>query len=63
MIEFNPTPFGTVHVTALVPTEDVKRTRRSISSQVGRRGLGKRLTITEHCLGTHTRVISIYRKG
>lgn len=63
MIEFNPTPFGTVHVTALVPTEDVKRTRRSIASQVGRRGLGKRLSTAEHRFGAYTRVFAIYRKG
>lgn len=56
-ISFLPTPYGTVHVTA--SGEDTARVRRSIASQVGRRGLGKRLTIREH-RGT---VFAIYRKA
>lgn len=56
-VTFLPTPYGTVHVTA--SGEDTTKIRRSIASQVGRRGLGKRLTIREHA-GT---VFAIYRKA
>jgi len=62
-VTFAPTPFRTVHVTAVVPVQQSARARRSISSQVGRRGLGKRLSIREHVVGDTATVFAIYRKA
>ncbi len=61
-VTFIPTPFRTVHVTATVPAGQTGKARRSIASQVGRRGLGKRLTIREHVIGDQAIVFAVYRK-
>lgn len=61
-ITFAPTPFRTVHVSATVPVSLIPKARRSIASQVGRRGLGKRLTIREHVIGDTAVVFAVYRK-
>lgn len=61
-IDFVPTPFRTVHVTATVPAQQAAKARRSIASQVGRRGYGKRLTVREHVIGDQAVVFAVYRK-
>lgn len=62
-ITFSPTPFGTVHVSAVVPVADIRKARRSIAAQVGRRGLGKRLSVREHTFGQYARIGLVYRKA
>ena len=58
-ITFQPSPFGTVHVTGT--GADPAKVRRSISSQAGKRGLGQRLTLrVDDVTGT---VFAIYRKA
>lgn len=61
-ITFRPTPFGTVHVSATVPVQDVKKARRSIASRVGKKGLGSRIAVREHEFGDNCEVFAIYRK-
>lgn len=62
-VTFSPTPYGTVHVQAVVLATEAAKAKRSIASQVGRRGLGKRLSIREHTFGRYVRIGAIYRKG
>lgn len=62
-ITFAATPFRTVHATAAVPVQQSGKARRSISSQAGRRGLGKRVTVREHVIGDTAFVFAIYRKA
>lgn len=58
-VKFQPSPFGTVHVTGTGGPAD--KVRRSIASQAGRRGLGERLTLrVDDVTGT---VFAIYRKA
>ncbi len=58
-VKFQPSPFGSVHVTGTGDSPD--KLRRSIASQAGRRGLGKRLTLrVDDVTGT---VFAIYRKA
>lgn len=61
-ITFQPTPFGTVRVDLVVPVADVGKVKRSVSSQAGKRHLGKRLSVREHRFGSLVRVGIIYRK-
>jgi hypothetical protein len=61
-IKVSPTPFGTVHVTALIPASQIAKGRRSFASQVGRYGVGKRLSVIEHQTGQWVRIRAIYRK-
>lgn len=61
-VTFAPTPFRTVHAMATVPAQHTGKARRSIASQAGRRGLGKRVTIREHVIGDTAIVFAIYRK-
>lgn len=61
-VEFTPTPFRTVHVSAVVPASDVTRVKRSIASQAGKRKLGKRVTLREHSFGGTVHLFAIYRK-
>jgi tripartite-type tricarboxylate transporter receptor subunit TctC len=58
-VTFAATPFSTVHVTGTGGSTD--SLRRSIASQAGKRGLGKRLSLrVDDVTGT---VFAIYRKA
>ena len=61
-LTFSPTPYGTVHVSATVPSDQLAKAKRSISSQAGKRGYGKRLSVREHTFGQWARVMAIYPK-
>lgn len=61
-VTFTPTPFGTVRADVVVPVDQIGKAKRSISSQAGRRGYGKRLSVREHRFGRLARVGIIYRK-
>ena len=61
-LTFSPTPYGTVHVAVNEPAEDIAKAQRSISSQAGKRGNGKRLSVREHTFGQWASVMGIYPK-
>lgn len=62
-LTFSPTPYRTVHVSVVVPVEDIAKAKRSISSQAGKRGYGKRKSVREHTFGRYATVMAIYPKG
>lgn len=61
--KFSPTPFGTYHVTVVVPRQDVGQAKRLVAQQARKLGCTKRLSIREHEFGGMVSLGMIYPKG
>lgn len=64
-ITSQPTPFGTVHLTARAtgPESASPSLKRIVTREAKRRGLGERISRRSHAIGDTITVFDIYRKA